>query len=117
MSRGIDSGDINWGNFFSRGYWPGGYYSGILTGGINQGGVGEIPFLSSLVCIHLGYLRTDISSTHKALLLHLILISVSFIIISFVPNFILFSLQVSTNKLTIICSTLIGYINQPEFIL
>jgi len=35
-------------------------------------------FLSSLVCIHLGYLRTDISGIDQASLLHLIHIPLSF---------------------------------------
>jgi len=58
------------------------------------------PFLSSLVSMHLpiGYLRTDVSGIAQASLFHLILISPSFTLVSFMPIFILFDLQVSMNK-------------------
>jgi len=44
-------------------------------------------FLSSLVCIHLAHLRTDIYGIHHASLFHLAHISLSFIVISFMPIF------------------------------
>ena len=44
-------------------------------------------FISSIVCTHLGFLWTDISGIDLARLLHLILISSSFILISFMPIF------------------------------
>jgi len=49
-------------------------------------------FLSSLVCIHLGYLWTDISGIDQASSFHLTHISLSFTVISFVPIFMLFDL-------------------------
>jgi len=49
-------------------------------------------FLSSLVCIHLGYLRTDISGIDQASSFHLTHISLSFTVISFTPIFMLFDL-------------------------
>jgi len=42
-------------------------------------------FLSSLVCIHLGYLRTDISGIDQASSFHLTHISLSLTVISFTP--------------------------------
>jgi len=44
---------------------------------------------SSLVCIHPGHLRTDISGIDQPSLFHLILISLSFTLISFIPFFLL----------------------------
>jgi len=49
-------------------------------------------FFSSLVCIHLSYIGTDISSIDQASLFYLILISLLFILNSFIPIFILFDL-------------------------
>jgi len=49
-------------------------------------------FLSSLVCIHLGFLRTDISGIDQASLFHLTYMSLSFTVISFTPTFMLFDL-------------------------
>jgi len=43
---------------------------------------------SSIVCIHLGYLRTDISGIDQASLFHLMLISLSLTLILFKTNFI-----------------------------
>jgi len=51
-----------------------------------------IYFTLPLVCIHLGYLRTDISGIDQASLLHLTHISLSFTVILFTPIFILFDL-------------------------
>jgi len=50
-----------------------------------------LPF-SSLVCIHLGYLRTDISGIEQASSFHLTHISLSFTVISLTPIFMLFDL-------------------------
>jgi len=44
-------------------------------------------FLSSLVCIYLGYLRTDISGIDQASSFHLTHISLSFTVLSFTPIF------------------------------
>jgi len=50
-------------------------------------------FFSSLLCIHLGYLRTDISGFNQAPLFYLIYISLSFTLISFMQIFILFDYE------------------------
>jgi len=49
-------------------------------------------FLSSLVCIYLGDLRTDISGIDQASSFHLTHVSLSFTVISFTPIFMLFDL-------------------------
>jgi len=49
-------------------------------------------FFSSLVCIHLGYLRIDISGIDHASSFHLKHISLSFTVISFTPIFMLIDL-------------------------
>jgi len=53
-------------------------------------------FFSYLVCIHLGYMRmTDISFIDQASLFHLILISLSFTFISFIPISFIWTVWVS----------------------
>jgi len=49
-------------------------------------------FFSPLVCIHLGYLRIDLSGIDQASLFYLILISLSLTLISFMPICISFDL-------------------------
>jgi len=55
-------------------------------------------FISSLVCIHLDYLRTDISGINQASLFHIILILLSFTLVSFMPILILFDLCLWINS-------------------
>jgi len=74
-------------------------------------------FLSSLACIHLGYLRTDISGIDQASSFHLTHISLSFTVISFTPIFTLFDLYRPKClwKWLLICSTFLGTINLLHF--
>jgi len=72
-------------------------------------------FLSSLVCVHLGYFRTDISGIDQASSFHLTHISLSFTVISFTPIFMLFDLEVSMNKWSFICSNFLGTIKLLQF--
>jgi len=69
--------------------------------------------VSSLVCIHLDYLRTDISGIEQTLLFHLIIILLSFILISFMSICIL-CVFVSVNKWSLI-SSIVRYYKSPPF--
>jgi hypothetical protein len=61
-------------------------------------------------------LWTDISGFHLALSCHLIVISLSFILMSFTALFMLFVLVVFENKLRLICLTFTGTLNQTNSI-
>jgi len=62
----------------------------------------HIKKTNSVLSYVVGFVRTDISGIDQTLSFHLVLISVSFILMSFTPIFILLALFVSENMLALI---------------
>jgi len=78
----------------------------MISSSIDQASLRSYPslslFISSLVCIHLGYLRTDLSSINQASLFLLTLISLSFALFSFIFIYLYFILMVCVYELVVI---------------